>query len=395
MEPVLAEELSPGGSGSWPTIRSQLESCTVVVLVLGDRYGWVPESGPESALGASVTDLEFRYAREHGKVILPFLKRIVDGESPDRRAFRERIESWDSGYFRKHFSTAPELVDGVGKAVIGVLTGAHHREQLRRAAAGTASPVDSGSGIVHALPPALVDVVRDRRAICFVGAGLSLAAGLPSAQAFTDAILDRISSIDPSYISASASGSLFYSSATDLELLAGRAVLQEVAEDLVAPPLGLGPTKGHRIAADRFDLILTTNYDELLEPCVKDRVVLSAEDLDSDLSIPSVVKLAGTIGEPDSLVLTEFALARVAHDRAHVRAAVRAQLATRPLIAIGTSLRDPSVVELLEDIPGRPPGWAVAHEWTRASARRLARWNLTPLEFDAQEFLSSLDASIA
>src|SRR5262245_26301470 len=75
-EPVNAEEWAPGGDSSWGQIREEIEASDIFVLLLGDRYGWIPEIGPESEHRLSVTHLEYHAAVDHELPILPFLRNL-------------------------------------------------------------------------------------------------------------------------------------------------------------------------------------------------------------------------------------------------------------------------------------------------------------------------------
>src|SRR3954466_15431886 len=99
-EPVFAEELAPDGSGSWDRIRAEIASCDLAVLILGERYGWVPDRGPFAGDGLSVTDLEYREIRRIGLPVLPFCKRLAyssDSDSEEavkRDRFRAEVARW-------------------------------------------------------------------------------------------------------------------------------------------------------------------------------------------------------------------------------------------------------------------------------------------------------------
>lgn len=59
MQPVNAEGWLPDGSGSWERIAEELTTCDLFVLLIGESYGWIPDSGPKSDVGKSVTELEY------------------------------------------------------------------------------------------------------------------------------------------------------------------------------------------------------------------------------------------------------------------------------------------------------------------------------------------------
>jgi len=104
------------------------------VLLLGDRYGWVPEEGPKGGLGKSVTHLEFEEARHRGLTVLPFAKELKYSSKPatddeqKRNDFRNEVFKW-VGYFRgQQFRNCFELADLVGAAIVELIS-----EQFQRA----------------------------------------------------------------------------------------------------------------------------------------------------------------------------------------------------------------------------------------------------------------------
>ncbi len=66
-EPVNAEGILPTGAKSWDRICEEIDSCHLFVLLLGERYGWVPTKGPLANEKISVTHGEYRRARFHGR----------------------------------------------------------------------------------------------------------------------------------------------------------------------------------------------------------------------------------------------------------------------------------------------------------------------------------------
>ena len=47
-EPVSAEGWLPNGSSAWERIEKEIASSDIFVLLIGERYGWSPESGPRA-----------------------------------------------------------------------------------------------------------------------------------------------------------------------------------------------------------------------------------------------------------------------------------------------------------------------------------------------------------
>lgn len=393
-EPVLAEDLLPTGDDSWTTISKAIRDSDLLVLILGPSYGWIPQSGPHGGRGMSITELEVRHAREHKKIVIPFIQRIEGDEDPRRAKFRKWIEDWNGGYFRTTFKGPRDLAGKVARAVTAVLTDSFLKSRFEQSLS-LEGPVAHPVGRAMSLPPELLRVVESRSAIGLIGAGVSLAAGLPAAQAFTEEIVRRILEVEPHYAGSSPAAVPFYAAATDLKLLCGTDALYQLAAGLVDPPFLRGTSPLHVAATEAFDLVLTTNYDAMLESADPARRVLFDDTLPADLSEPVIVKLAGTIRAPESMVLTELDLASVYRTKASLRQAVVRELQHRPLVAIGTSLRDPSIVSLLESVGTPPNGWAVGPSWSTSDTRRLRHWNLEPLEADAASFFASVAAGRA
>jgi len=62
--------------------------------------------------------------------------------------------------------------------------------------------------------------------------------------------------------------------------------------------------------------------------------------------------------------------------------------------AVGTSLRDPSIIQLLDAVGPFLLGWAVKSEPSEADCSRLERWSLRPIDSTADEFFIAPDAEL-
>jgi uncharacterized protein DUF4062/SIR2-like protein len=403
-EPVNAEAMVPSGKPSWTQLRDEIESCDLFLLLLGERYGWIPDDGPKSEEGKAVTELEFDEARRVGLPVFPFVKRLRDGsnvsdqEANDRDAFRARVGAWKGGYFRAEFELARDLAEKAGEALTGFLG----NEYLQKRVADRRGSVEPETAARDPDEPIklddeLVAAVADRSAVLLVGAGVSLQAGLPSAAAFIAAMEEGIREVDPRYQPTS-SGSRFFAVATDFESLLGGDRLTRAVSRLVAPAFIEGPTRAHRTAVALFDLVVTTNYDELLEQAAASDggafAVLAGEEDNVSLEGRTIVKLHGTISRPDTLVLTEAQLAASDAAQSAVRQELQDQLRRRPLVTVGSSLRDPSLIRFLESCGSELRGWTVADRFDVAGETRLARWNMKPIRADSESFFAALRGAI-
>jgi hypothetical protein len=244
-----------------------------------------------------------------------------------------------------------------------------------------------------------VDAVADASPILFLGAGASLQAGLPSAAAFVEAMVSGIQAVDDSYAPA-VSGSMFNSVATDFESVLGSGSLTDIAKRLVNPPFleEAPPASAHVVATRLFDTVVTTNYDLLLERAIEhssqERPVITGDAETVDFGKPLLIKLHGSVAEPASLTLTEAALANLEREKPALWRALGEELRHRPLIAVGSSLRDPSIVRLLEDCRQDLHGWVVLPTLSVPERERLKRWNLSALEAPADAFFEALAVAL-
>lgn len=393
-EPVNAENLLPDGTSSWDRLEPEIRSSDVFVLILGESYGWIPSSGPRSGESKSVTELEFDVARDAGLPILVFMQHLPYGAPNDelRDNFRRRLDAWDGGYFRTEFDLAPDLAEKVGRALVELISEGFRKADRR--APPPPPPLPPKPSLV--LPPALVASVANRSAVLFLGAGASLQAGLPSAAAFVEAMIDRIQTIDPNY-RLGYSGTAFNAVASDFESLLSAESLRELAQHLINSESLGAPTDAHRAAGRLFDVVITTNYDLLFERAAEGRkidVVAGEGDLSIDSGAIQLVKLHGSISEPKGLVFTESDLASFEKDRPRLLSSVQALLRRRPIVTVGSSLRDPSIIRLFESCRPNMHGWAIVYEAGEAEQRRLERWGLSVVHGDADSVLTALERQI-
>lgn len=421
--PVNAEDLSPTGEGSWTLLEDEIASSDLVVLILGDRYGWVPKAGPHAGEGVSVTELEYRAARAAGIRVVPFFKRLPYGaprmtsEAKRRDQFRDQVGSWDGGGFKADFEFADDLAAKVGEAVVKVLVQgfrdsnrglvrsenspsvpplAPARPASRSIPSATVADAPTeGTGASGPIPTKLIEAVASRSAVLFAGAGMSLQAGLPSAHAFTEAMLAKIRQIDASY-ERGVHGGDFNSVASDLQLMIGTAGLRTFVSDLMGIQEQIKPLASHALAVNEFDLIATTNYDTLFERADRhSRLAVVADELEDVLPTQALVKLHGTLEDPAGLVITEEDLLWNSHRRRLAISAVGHQMATRPVVVVGSSLRDPSTRSLFDARETAPQGWCVAPAYSDVDEVRLRRWNLTPIHGLADSFIAALGEALS
>lgn len=391
-EPVNAEDMTPNGMASWTRINAELEECDVMILLLGDSYGWVPTSGPDAGADKSVTRLEFERARELGLPVLSFIRNDFSANTAKERRrredFRRLIEDWETGVFRATFNLADDLAEEVGRAMIELLSG--HFLHSERASRTPQIDRPASHAPVAWIPDQLRRAVSDRRAVPVVGGAMSAFAGLPSGAAVASAMRQRLDALDPDYRPPTA-GSPFYAIAADLEALEGPVGLQRVFSSLIGPSVFAGTTDTHRKIMSLSDLVVTTTIDDLLERADPTRPIVTA----CTATMPSardvaLIKLHGRLAEPESLVMTEGHLAGPSPAHTRLIAAVASILSARPILALGSSMRDPRLLAVLEEAGSSVRGWVVGASFSRAERVRLERHGLTPVEGDPASVVDEL-----
>lgn len=404
--PVIAEELPSASEPSWPTIQKEIRQCEIFVVISGARYGWIPTEGPEAERGLSVTHLELEEAKQRRLPILAFLQRLPEGVNRDteeaRRLtqFREALTSWAAGYFvAKHFELAVDLANQVAEAVMNLLFDKfwqdkeekHEAEQRelealrKQIVSGVPSPATPE---VQDLPSELVQAIASRRAVLFAGAGFSLSAGFPSAMLFTERLMQVVRYSVPGYSPDSWGGSPAAISA-DFEATLGRPSLETAAAGLTAVLPHIFPTSAHREAVRLFSYIITTNFDTLFEKAGAQTVIF--QDLDAaELPPAALLKLHGSADAPPSLVLTEREVLTLDLQRPRLWGAVLHLLQTCPVLVVGNSLRDPSLVRLFTEAGEQVSGFFVAPGIGKANEARLRAWNLQCIDATADSFFAAL-----
>lgn len=127
-EPVLVGETSPAlPRPPQRACLSAVGACDVVVLLLGDKYGTVQQSGK------SATHEEWEHARDLGKDILVFKERVKP-ESKRQADFVREVGDYEGGLSYKAFSAQAELQEELVRALRRI-------EQERRDAADFARRV--------------------------------------------------------------------------------------------------------------------------------------------------------------------------------------------------------------------------------------------------------------
>ncbi|HEY0012131.1 MAG TPA: DUF4062 domain-containing protein [Allosphingosinicella sp.] len=109
-EAIMAEDFGAQPHSPQIGCLQGLRGSDMVVLILGENYGFVP---PGSSLSA--THQEYREARET-KPVLAFVQQGTS-PGPEQAAFIAEVQAWEGGLFRGGFVGVDDLQDGVTRAL--------------------------------------------------------------------------------------------------------------------------------------------------------------------------------------------------------------------------------------------------------------------------------------
>jgi CHAT domain-containing protein len=213
------------------------------------------------------------------------------------------------------------------------------------------------------VPSSLVRHLKEGRCVLFVGAGLSVAAGLPDWKCLLLAMVADIESEGLSDGTAEELRKLIDSGklldvADHCRQRLGERRYQELLGEQLRGGAGEIPDAHHAITQLPFSAVVTTNYDKLLERAYTrfrgdlPKVVTSRdrESLGSLLFSGGffILKAHGDIDDAASLVLTARDYREIIHANPAFDALFAALLMTRSVLFIGYSLGDPDFRLLLD-----------------------------------------------
>ncbi|RWI92119.1 DUF4062 domain-containing protein [Mesorhizobium sp.] len=398
LEPVNAEDMHPDGSSSWDIIRAEIDASHLFILLSGDSYGWIPAAGPGGSEKRSVTHMEALYANSKGLPMLPFFKKLRYGspnntdDAKARDAFRREVGDWEAGRFRQEFEWIDELERKVGDALLDLFHRSVLRDMAQRRVAGIPSSARSAAHTLGkiTIPPGFVG----EDPVLFAGAGVSVSAGLPTANVMIELFGGRLSlGIDGERILAR---HRFADVATALERRLGRAELERTVVEAFNMAQGVVPTAGHLAAVSCFRHIVTTNYDDLFERACQARGVRytvrsSNGEIRGGGDQLTIFQVDGSVVSPSTLVITEEDAARARLDGAYWNG-ITEMIGDRPVIVVGHSLRDENARRVLVE-RGSGRGLYVSITQDPMDDILRERFNLAECVGTADDFLGSFESA--
>lgn len=205
------------------------------------------------------------------------------------------------------------------------------------------------------IPSSLITKIKEQQCGLFVGAGLSMDAGLPS---WSDLLSDLIAQLDVSDVSRTElyqllrEGDFLTVAEFCLEQLSPHLFHEFMVRTFRDPKLQ--PTSNHTLLPKiPFCCVATTNYDRLLEstyphaPCYSYQNVPGlAAGIGSNRFF--ILKAHGDIDQLESLVLRRTDYQKIMFQEQATAMLLRTLLVTRTFLFLGYSLRDPDFMLLIE-----------------------------------------------
>lgn len=205
----------------------------------------------------------------------------------------------------------------------------------------------------------LIHAIAHKKAVLYVGAGASIPAGLPSWEEFLRRCLER-SKNEPGadFNRWEFTDELinkhrdFLAAAELLQMGLGnqleRYIWDEFGQATVPSPVH------HALARIPASIVVTVNYDRLLETVYSERPnVWTWRDPDAFFSAIrngrfAIIKTHGDVGNAPSLVLTRTQYRDLMHQNEAFNACFRTLLSHNTFLFVGTSLRDPDLMQQLD-----------------------------------------------
>lgn len=253
------------------------------------------------------------------------------------------------------------------------------------------------------IPSLVLKSIERGRCILFVGAGVSYEAGLPTSSKLATMLAD-----DVGYPNTFPHDLIDISQYYEAKL--GRAVLINRLQEILQKPTQ--PSETHKLIAAlgrKFRLIITTNYDSLLENALADigypfYIVTEAADLANapvETEIPTLIKIHGDI-DANNIILTRDDYYRYLDKsfRSTLGAVLKAQLATGTFLFVGYSLRDYNFVALFESVRKElgdymPKGFAVMPSPDPVETRIWLKRGVDIIDSTARAFFKQISRSLA
>ncbi len=209
-------------------------------------------------------------------------------------------------------------------------------------------------------PIELINDIRLRNVVPFIGTGYSIPSGIPS---WNQLITELINELNDEY------------GADDIEILYNNGIIDNLDAPEIYNILNKGKFKLKKMIKDKidknlesnefhhylyqfyFDTIITTNYDKLIE----DHYLKSGSSINKiwknkqlaffdDKRSTQLIKIHGTIEDVESVVLSLSDYKNYIKKHKPIYSVISSFFLTKSILFLGFSLQDPNIIKLLEEL---------------------------------------------
>ncbi|MEM9954702.1 MAG: SIR2 family protein [Chloroflexota bacterium] len=224
------------------------------------------------------------------------------------------------------------------------------------------------------IPQTLIEKLQNRKVVLFVGAGLSIGAGLPS---WTNLLQYLIKYVEDNIPNKGNELVVVREAIKDNELLIAADRLFEIMNKNYFSMAMKKNVRDEEISVQNthylitqlpFRQILTTNYDVLLESAYQDELRIPVYTQEHNVELAQIlsnderciIKCHGTIDDVKTIVLTKRDYQKISKNSGY-NLFLSALFATKTVLFIGYSLSDPDLNLIMENIFNAFNGGNTAH----------------------------------
>lgn len=247
------------------------------------------------------------------------------------------------------------------------------------------------------IPDDIISAIMKRECIIFVGAGMSIDAGLPSSKE----LVEKLFSILKKKGYTRPDNFILPRIAEDFKKIRSRKELEEIIRQEIINPMENCDTTSYGLLAKLKPLpevIITTDYDRLLEnalgeqnylPIFNDRAVSKFKSAQTNL-----FKIHGDINNLEEAVITEDDIRKYEETYPAIWDQIKVFLQSRPVIFLGFSLEDQHIRNIYKKIREQlgeehmPLAYAICPG--DANKLRLQEIGVKHIKMNARKFLEEL-----
>lgn len=241
----------------------------------------------------------------------------------------------------------------------------------------------------------LATAIERRRAVLFVGAGVSMAVGLPSWQSMIDHLLDDLG-LERNVIDGMHGGYQMLAEYYRLKRGGIGPLRSWLDRNWRVDPERIAASELHRMIVELdFPIIYTTNYDRNLETAFDvlkkpyTKISNAKEIASAEAGVTHIIKFHGDFDDDASLVLTETDFLNRLAFNSPLDIRFRADALGSTLLFIGYSMSDPNIRLLLHRIwqiwdesghsQDRPKSFVFVAQRNPVQEAVLANWGITTI----------------